>query len=311
MLRLLAIARSGVFLRQTPRSGAFHSGIRHQTFVALITVVILLARISSRCEAQQLPPAPSEPICTAEAALKTPITVCTLNVQAGIPYSGKIAEYRVCPGEKLRFTASWESTADKSKVREDDHSPGILVGTHTWESPGNYRLRIQSDAVTLRSDLASPRREGRTPNCATRGSSGSGVVHVFPPSPPISMFISGRNLQPGRTYPNAGAVALRQAAPPSGTLLILETNQPGKIDVQTSFGRTGRSRKTTYLWVKPGSNTRSFDLILAPGLPEEFEAQIKSDCAGALVYRSDCDAASSGISTAKTFAVKTRENPRR
>jgi len=277
-------------------------------FWAILALAIALSAVDLRCEALQLPAAPGEPICTAEGAQKTAITVCTLNVQAGIPYSGKIAEYRACPGEKPRFSAFWETAGETSNLREDDVSSGVLIGTHTWQNPGEYQIRIESESVSSRSDLIPNRGQDRSPKCATRGSSGFGHVHVFAPLPPISMFISARNLQPGRTYPNAGAVALRQPAPPSGTLLTLETDQPGKIDVETSFGRTGLGRRTTYLWIKPGSNTRSFDLIVAPGLPEEFEAQIKSDCAGAVVSKSECDAAYKGISTAKSFAVKTREN---
>ncbi|PYX95584.1 MAG: hypothetical protein DMG63_18705 [Acidobacteria bacterium] len=286
----------------------FILGIGQQMFWAILALAIALSAVELRCEALQLPAAPGEPICTAEGAEKTAITVCTLNVQAGIPYSGKIAEYRACPGEKPQFSAFWETAGETSNLKEDDVSSGVLIGTHTWKNPGEYQIRIESESVSSRSDLIPNRGQDRSPKCATRGSSGFGHVHVFAPLPPISMFISARNLQAGRTYLNAGAVALRQPAPPSGTLLTLETDQPGKIDVETSFGRTGLGRRTTYLWIKPGSNTRSFDLIVAPGLPEEFEAQIKSDCAGAVVSKSECDAAYKGISTAKSFAVKTREN---
>ena len=85
-------------------------------FWAILALAIALSAVELRCEALQLPAAPGEPICTAEGAEKTAITVCTLNVQAGIPYSGKIAEYRACPGEKPQFSAFWETAGETSNL---------------------------------------------------------------------------------------------------------------------------------------------------------------------------------------------------
>ena len=288
---------------------AFHFELGQQLLPNRIAALLIVALAAFQSQAQQLPVSPAQPICSAPAANAAAISVCTLNVQAGIPYSGKIAEYRVCPEEKdLRFTAFWDSTSSRAEVSDDGLHHGSLLGTHTWMSPGEYQARIEAASRNRSSDPHARVRPDSDPACPSRGSSASGLVHVFVPVPPISMFISARKLRPGRSSANAGAVALRQPAPPSGMLLTLETSKPGEVDVQTQFGRTGPASRKTYLWVEPGRNTRSFDLIIDPRVPEGFEAEIKSDCAGAIVAKSECDAASTGISSSKTFPVRIRDN---
>lgn len=286
-------------LRKLAAATAFSCKLS-QRYSAVLTALIFVPFLHSQSQMQHFPAAPIEAICNTEAARTSAIAPCTLNVQAGIPYSGKVAQYRRCPEEKdPHFSASWDSTTKVFDLKDDHDS--VLSGTHSWRTPGDYQLRIESRPATRR---ASQSHADPSKNCATRGSSASAPVHVFAPAPPISMFISARRLHSGRTYANAGAVALREPAPPSGMLLMLETNQPGKVDVQTSFGRTGAGKNRTYLWIKPGSNTRSFDLIVASGVPEQLEAEIRSDCAGAIVPKSDCDPTSGGIKPSKVFPIE-------
>lgn len=304
-LMCFGVGRAIVLLHHPRRLAAFSRRpcLRQLALPSVALILFFVAAPHLQSQTQGLPAAPSEAICVNEAARQEAITACTLNVQAGVPYSGKVAEYRSCAGESdLSFSVIWDSTT-KSFAVQDQHHDGVLSGTHTWTIPGEYQLRIEAGATTNSVQASQGGVDSKT-ECATRGRSAFAPVHVFAPMPPVSMFISARKLHSGHTYTNAGAVALRQPAPPAGMLLMLETNQPGKVDVQTSFGRTAPGKKRTYLWVKPGSNTRSFDLIVASGVPEEFEAEIRSDCAGTIVPKSECDATSTEIKPSKVFPIE-------
>lgn len=288
-------------LRRLAAATAFSCRLT-QGQLGILATLIFIAFPHLQSQTQYFPPTPTEAVCNTEVS-RTAVTACTLNVQAGIPYSGKVGEYRSCPGQRnLHFSVIWDSTRKSFDLQDSDRN-GVLSGTHTWTTPGEYQLRVESRYATANSGRALQRRVDSSTNCAARGSSASAPVHVFAPAPPISMFISARKLHSGHTYTDAGAVALRGPAPPSGMLLMLETNQPGKVDVQTSFGRTGPGKRRTYLWIKPGSNTRSFDVIVASGVRAEFEAEIRSDCAGAVVPKSECDP-TSGIKPSKVFPIE-------
>ena len=298
----IVAATSAVLTHRALRRSSFQHIFKSPLMTCLVAAAFFWDSPNCLSQAQQLPLAPGTPLCISEISQTTQIAVCTLNIQAGIPYSGKLATYRTCAGKpsELRFSVFWDGITTRSGLKYDGVQRGVLLGTHTWMNPGDYQLKIE-----LADRDSRDRSAGANADCSMKDSSGSGVVHVFAPQPPSSMFISARKLQPGRTYKNAGAVALRQAAPASGTLLVLETDQPGKVDVQTSFGRTEPGKRRTYLWIEPGTNTRPFDLIIAADVPKDFQAEIKSDCAGAILPKSECDAGSNGgIAPSKVFPIK-------
>ena len=244
----------------------------------------------------QLQAFPQIAICPQHVTNWAHVNVCTIYSQAGILYSGRVAEIGSCgPWSVANFQPAvvWEGSNASADVH-DDHQ-GYELGSHTWLQPGNYVLKLGFEIDCL----PDPQHNYHV-RCPSEqqcgGPSGGmnqpGLVRVFSPMEPASLFIdTTQQYTPGNTYPNAASAALKGGAPGSGMLLKLTTNQKGKVDIQTSLGRTDSQHDTTFLWVPPDGSAQTFDILIDRTANASVTANITADCAGTIIPQSKCDPA--------------------
>jgi len=272
----------------------------------LFALVLLFVCLLSMMAFSQATPAdssiplpPSQTVCPTFVN-SSPLHVqgCTIYVQAGLPYSGKLVEYNLCGpiaiynvGVQFTFKNRSDPNDSPHEIRIGDVKwkgpadvpDGYISGTYKgWDVPGTYDL--------LPSVSATCNWNGRLSNVSRVAS--PGTVQVFKPEPPTTMmFDNSLSYRVGQTYAPFSTVGLRSEAPKSGTLIRLKTNNPGVVDISTQYGQTSKDIPYTYAWIPPdvAPPLTSFDVVISNTAQVGLKVVISADCVGSIGTQDACN----------------------
>jgi hypothetical protein len=226
---------------------------------------------------------------------------CTIYVQAGVPYTGKLFEFNLCLDHAIsnvqvtNIFSKPSSDSDPSH-RQDilgdikdlkwEQRDGYVNGTYKWDVAGDYNL-VESVVATCNYNggLTSYRIPGPP------GNPSPGTTHVLAPQAPATlMFDPSKSYRRGKIYETFGTLGLESPAPKSGTMVRLKTNHPGVVDIKTSFGQTSKDAASTYAWISPDTQPpiTTFGVIISNTARVGLRAVISADCVGVFTTTSDC-----------------------
>jgi hypothetical protein len=236
------------------------------------------------------PPIPAPPNCAGHTHGAAHLNVCQIFTQAGIPYSGPVAEFFACEGFKAGdFSPAviWQPGSNQTYDIHDITNTGYMGGMHVWPQSGDYVLSVGFEINCF--DINRNWHEV----CATGAPCNKqGSVQVSDPQPPVSVFVDQTvRLRPNQTFVNVASVTVAANTSQSGTMLKLSTSQPGLVDIQTRLGSTSRTDATVYVWLPQTQTSVTYDLVIDRRASVGLRATLTSDCAGSIFPGSKCDPA--------------------
>ena len=222
---------------------------------------------------------------------------CPVVAEAGVPFNGWIVTQNACGGDNIRgIVAQSQFTTvgplndpgypDSKTENFDIYYSGPqgswpdrehLGGSHVWQDPGQWSIGGQA---RVDCDRKGTQHWWLTPMIGAQAT-------VFEPTAPQSITALGNGASPGKTYHQFGRVTLFSSAPASGSLVMLTTEKPNVIDVQTKFATTGLQGagsglvySSTYLYVPPGQQSADFDVLVASSATPGDVVKIFAKCVG-------------------------------
>ncbi|MGO9988927.1 MAG: hypothetical protein ACLPSY_09170 [Steroidobacteraceae bacterium] len=219
---------------------------------------------------------------------------CPIVAQAGVPFNGWIATIRWCgpntiegagaqssfvtqgPLDKYGYpnytTEQFDTYYEKNTWPQKEH----LGGMHVWRDFGQYSIEGQGRVECVRNGIYT----FNFPAFVARAT-------IFEPVAPSEITAAGKQAAPGYLYSQFGTVKLVEAAPASGTLVLLTTERPNVVDIQTNFATTGLQGagtnivySSTYAYIPPGHISADFNLLVAASANVGEVIVISAKCVG-------------------------------
>ena len=154
-----------------------------KTFLMLIVIFLAV----SSAYGQQVPNSPQPPACDAHSNNNPHVSVCTLNIQAGIPYKGRIAEWGSCgPYSVGGFVGAviWEPGQAQVYTPADDAN-GYLLDSHVYSQPGDYTISVGFEINCF----PTPNTNNHVVCSTGTPCSKQGAAHVTVPMAPASIYV--------------------------------------------------------------------------------------------------------------------------
>ena len=222
---------------------------------------------------------------------------CTVVAQAGVPFRGWIVTQNLCANDNIKAILAHTPFQTVGPVNDpgfqnpttqdfDINYPGPngswpqrlhIEGSHLWQDPGQWSIGGNAFTICIKHDDGDWFYNFAINAQAT----------VFEPVAPKSITALGGSASPGHTYQKFGKVTLFEKAPASGSLVMLMTEKPRVVDLQTQFGTTGLQGAgsnvvyfSMYVYVPAGQDSADFDALIAASATPGDVVKIFAKCVG-------------------------------